>query len=40
MLKEVPLRTILAPDADLSAEQATAAATPEERLLATAQERR
>ena len=33
-LKEVPLRTTLAPAAELSAEQAPAAGTPEERLIA------
>ena len=35
-LKEVPLRTTLAAAAELGAEQAPAAATPDERLLATA----
>jgi EmrB/QacA subfamily drug resistance transporter len=33
-LKEVPLRTTLAPAAELAAEQATAAATPDERAVA------
>ena len=33
-LKEVPLRTTLAPAAELSSEQAPAAGTPEERLIA------
>jgi hypothetical protein len=32
----VPLRTTLAPAAELSAEQAAAAGTPDERLAATA----
>ena len=36
LLKEVPLRTTLGQTAELSAEQAAAAATPDERLLATA----
>jgi hypothetical protein len=39
-LKEVPLRTTLAPAAELSAEEAPAAGTPEERLLAAAARRR
>jgi hypothetical protein len=34
LLKEVPLRTTLAPAAELTAEQAAAAATPDERVLA------
>jgi EmrB/QacA subfamily drug resistance transporter len=36
LLKEVPLRTTLAPAAELGAEQAPAAATPDERILAAA----
>ena len=36
LLKEVPLRTTLAQTAELSAEQAAAAATPDERVLAAA----
>src|SRR5205085_984103 len=39
-LKEVPLRTTLAPAAELSVEQAPAAGTPEERLVATGARRR
>jgi EmrB/QacA subfamily drug resistance transporter len=39
-LREVPLRTTLAPAAELSAEQAPAAGTPEERLVATGARRR
>jgi hypothetical protein len=34
LLREVPLRTTIGPSAQLSAEQAPAAATPEERLAA------
>jgi hypothetical protein len=34
LLREVPLRTTIGPSAELSAEQAPAAATPEERLAA------
>jgi EmrB/QacA subfamily drug resistance transporter len=34
LLKEVPLRTTLAPAAELASEQAPAAATPDERLIA------
>jgi len=33
-LKEVPLRTTLGPAAELSSEEAPAAATPDERLIA------
>jgi hypothetical protein len=36
LLKEVPLRTTLAQTAELGAEQAAAAATPDERVLASA----
>ena len=36
LLKEVPLRTTLAPAAEVSVEQAPAAGTPEERLLPAA----
>jgi hypothetical protein len=36
LLKEVPLRTTLAQTAELGAEEAIAAATPDERVLATA----
>jgi hypothetical protein len=32
LLREVPLRTTIGPSAELGAEQAPAAATPEERL--------
>jgi hypothetical protein len=38
LLREVPLRTTLAPAAELSAEQAPAAATPDERVLAAARQ--
>jgi hypothetical protein len=34
LLKEVPLRTTLAPAAELTTEEAAAAATPDERVLA------
>jgi hypothetical protein len=36
LLREVPLRTTVAPSAELSAEQAPAAATPDERVAAAA----
>ncbi|HXZ58407.1 MAG TPA: hypothetical protein VEG40_12565, partial [Gaiellaceae bacterium] len=35
-LKEVPLRTTLAPSAELEAEEAVAGATPDERTLTAA----